>query len=194
MISSDWRRVILSIGLFAVVLSPASVEAQVFGKGARTEFLTGFGFRTFVSVLEMTDPSADGQTGSPVFRRRVTPLNIVYGARPGLSLIAVLPFVDTALTAPSSAAASEIGGDGGLGRRGLSGEMAILQAGSGQGDVPACGRRRREGPDGRERPPRPCGPATAAAAPARLRLVGPDDGLQQHLRTLRCRRSLGVRW
>ena len=40
----------------------------------------GVGFRTFVSVLEMTDPSADGQTGSPVFRRRVTPLNIVYGA------------------------------------------------------------------------------------------------------------------
>ena len=49
-------RVILSIGLFASVLSPASVEAQVFGKGARTEFLTGFGFRTFVSVLEMTEP------------------------------------------------------------------------------------------------------------------------------------------
>ena len=108
-------RVILSIGLFASVLSPASVEAQVFGKGARTEFLTGFGFRTFVSVLEMTDPSADGQTGSPVFRRRVAPLNIVYGARPGLSVIAVLPFVDATLTAPSSAAASEIGGDGGLG-------------------------------------------------------------------------------
>ena len=108
-------RVILSIGLFASVLSPASVEAQVIGKGARTEFLTGFGFRTFVSVLEMTDPSADGQTGSPVFRRRVTPLNIVYGARPGLSVIAVLPFVDATLTAPSSAAASEIGGGGGLG-------------------------------------------------------------------------------
>ena len=108
-------RVILSIGLFASVLSPASVEAQVFGKGARTEFLTGFGFRTFVSVLEMTDPSADGQTGPAVFRRRVTPLNIVYGARPGLSVIAVLPFVDATLTAPSSAAASEIGGDGGLG-------------------------------------------------------------------------------
>ncbi len=109
------RPIILSIGLCVSVLLPASVGAQVFGKGARTEFITGFGFRTFASVMEMTDPSADGQADSPVFRRRVTPLSIVYGARPTLSVIAVLPFVDTALAAPSSVATPDLGGDGGLG-------------------------------------------------------------------------------
>ena len=98
-----------------VLLWPAPAEAQIFGKGARAEFLTGFGVRTFASFKEMDGSSTDGQTGSPELRVRVRPLSIVYGTRPGLSVVAILPFVDRALTSPSPVGASETGGDGRLG-------------------------------------------------------------------------------
>ena len=98
-----------------VLLWPAPAEAQIFGKGARTEFLTGFGVRTFASFQKMDGSSTDGQTGSPELRVRAIPLSIVYGTRPGLSVVAILPFVDKTFTSPSPVGASEIGGDGSLG-------------------------------------------------------------------------------
>ena len=109
------RRSSLVVGLLVVLLLPVPAVAQIFGKGARTEFLNGFGLRTFASVVEMTQPSTDAREGASVLRRRITPLSIVYGARPGMSLVAVLPFVDISLTAPGSVTAGKIGGDGGLG-------------------------------------------------------------------------------
>ena len=97
----------------------------------------------------MDGPSTDGQTGSPELRVRAIPLSIVYGTRPGLSVVAILPFVDKTLTPPSPVGASEIGGDGSLGRCCLSGEVAVFQAGQREGDGPAGGRGGVKAPTGR---------------------------------------------
>ncbi len=99
----------------ALVVWVSQVEAQIFAKGARTEFISGFGFRTFVSFLEADRrrvPVGDEADSEPRQRRvRATPLVVVYGVRPSLSVVAVLPFVDKVLGTP----AGDLGGDGGLG-------------------------------------------------------------------------------
>lgn len=104
---------LLTCVLVVAWASPA--EAQIFAKGARTEFISGFGFRTFVSFLEANrrrGGSGEGSDAEPRERRvRATPLVMVYGLRPALSVVAVLPFVDKTL----GTGAGDLGGDGGLG-------------------------------------------------------------------------------
>ena len=111
----DPTRSALILGVLWSLCLPAPASAQIFGKGARTEFLDGLGFRTFASVSEMTFQSTDTRDGASVLRRRVTPLSIVYGVRPRVSIVAVLPFVDTTLIAPGPAGFLDVGGDAGLG-------------------------------------------------------------------------------
>ena len=103
------------LGVFWSLVLPVSASAQIFGNGARTEFLNGLGFRTFASVSEMRLEPEDPGDGASVLRRRVMPLSIVYGVRPRVSIVAVLPFVDTTLTAPGPAGSLQVGGDAGLG-------------------------------------------------------------------------------
>ena len=115
--TGSFERVALGL-LFACLLlvawaSPA--QAQIFSKGARTEFISGFGFRTFVSFLaadRRRGESSEGSDAEPRERRvRATPLVMVYGLRPALSVVAVLPFVDKTI----GTGAGDLGGDGGLG-------------------------------------------------------------------------------
>ncbi len=103
------------IGCLLLVAWTSPAQAQIFSKGARTEFISGFGFRTFVSFLaadRRRGGSGDGSDAEPRERRvRATPLVVVYGLRPALSVVAVLPFVDKTI----GTGAGDLGGDGGLG-------------------------------------------------------------------------------
>ena len=84
------RQTLVGLALL-LTLFPAVAAGQIFGKGARTEFITGFGLRTFASVQENDRLVVDG---AEAVRVRTTPVGIVYGLRTGLSLVTVLPFVD----------------------------------------------------------------------------------------------------
>lgn len=85
----------VALGVSFQALAPAPAEAQIFAKGARTEFISGFGFRTFASFrrLVLDEP------GEPERRVHVreTPLGVVYGVTRRLSVVATLPIVDKRL-------------------------------------------------------------------------------------------------
>ncbi len=113
------RALFVIVILIVATLCPSIAAGQIFGKGARTEFINGFGLRTFGSVQERNRLVADGAeildpTGREL-RTRVTPLGIVYGLRQRLSLVAILPFVDKELSQKDGALRQTIGGTGGLG-------------------------------------------------------------------------------
>ena len=99
----------LSIAML-LTLHPAVAVAQIFGAGARTEFISGFGLRSFGAVetrdrLRTNGTDAVDSTGTKV-RVRTTPIAVVYGLRSRLSLVAVLPFVDKQLSLSGGAAES----------------------------------------------------------------------------------------
>ena len=102
-----------------LTLCPAVAAGQVFGAGARTEFISGFGVRTFGSVETRSRLLVDGtdaiDPGGPALRVRTTPVAIVYGLRSRLSVVAVLPFVDKQLSFSGGAAQPLTAGAGGLG-------------------------------------------------------------------------------
>ena len=58
--------------LLVVAVWPASADAQIFGRGARTEFISGFGIRTFASFLELNDLLAAGSKVDDPARRSVS--------------------------------------------------------------------------------------------------------------------------
>ena len=91
------RRLVPSSCLvWLLVLWPAVAPGQVFGKAARTEFISGFGVRTFASIQERLRLRSDGLgEETPEVQVRTTPISIVYGLRSRLSLVAVVPFVQT---------------------------------------------------------------------------------------------------
>jgi len=69
--------------------------AQVFGEAARTEFFGGLGVRVFYGRINNTRLLSDGESianpnGPRVFVNAVS-VALVYGLRPGLSLIGVVP-------------------------------------------------------------------------------------------------------
>jgi len=102
-----------------LTLCPAVAVGQVFGAGARTEFISGFGLRSFGAVetrdrLYVDGTDAVDPSGTEV-RVRTTPIAIVYGLRARLSLVAVLPFVDKRLSVSGGASPSLTSGAGGLG-------------------------------------------------------------------------------
>ena len=105
--------------VIVVLLYPSVATGQIFGKGARTEFISGFGLRTFASVQERSQLRVDGtEVPDPLnreFHARVTPVGIVYGLRATLSVIAILPFVDKELSLRDGAVQQPIGGAAGLG-------------------------------------------------------------------------------
>jgi len=84
--------------LTLVALWPAPARAQIFGRGARTEFISGFGIRTFASLLRFNDLLAAGsKIDDPAQRSisvRVTPVSLVYGLRRSVSVVGIFPFVD----------------------------------------------------------------------------------------------------
>ena len=108
----------LSVAIL-LLLCPAVAAGQVFGAGARTEFISGFGIRTFASVETRNRLLVDGtdalDLNGPAVRVRTTPVAIVYGLRSRLSVVAVLPFVDKQLSAPGGAAQPLTASAGGLG-------------------------------------------------------------------------------
>ena len=74
----------LSIAML-LTLHPAVAVAQIFGAGARTEFISGFGLRSFGAVetrdrLRTNGTAAVDSTGTEV-RVRTTPIAVVYGLR-----------------------------------------------------------------------------------------------------------------
>jgi hypothetical protein len=78
-----------------LTLCPAVALGQVFGAGARTEFISGFGLRSFGAFetrarLRVDGAGAVDPSGTAV-RVRTTPIAVVYGLRGRLSLMAVLP-------------------------------------------------------------------------------------------------------
>ena len=102
-----------------LTLCPAVAAGQVFGAGARTEFISGFGLRSFAAVetrnrLRVDGTDAVDPSGTAV-RVRTTPIAVVYGLRARLSLVAVLPFVDKQLSLSGGAAQSFTAGARGLG-------------------------------------------------------------------------------
>ncbi len=85
---------------FLILLSLSltkSADAQIFGEAARTEFFGGLGIRTFYSRINRTQLLLDGDKisdpNAPKVFLNLTPVAIVYGVRPKLSLIAVVPTV-----------------------------------------------------------------------------------------------------
>ena len=108
------------LGLLAVVsLWPAAAEAQIFGRGARTEFISGFGIRTFVSFLEVRDLlTAGNEVDNPAQRSvsvRATPISLVYGLRRSVSVVGIFPFVDKEMTTSGPDGSTTIGGGTGIG-------------------------------------------------------------------------------
>ena len=108
------------LGLLAAVsLWPGAADAQIFGRGARTEFISGFGVRTFVSFLELDDLLvADSKVDDPAQRSvsvRVTPISLVYGLRGSVSVIGIFPFVDKEMSASGPDGSTTVGGGTGIG-------------------------------------------------------------------------------
>ena len=101
-----------------LTLCPAVAAGQVFGAGARTEFISGFGLRSFATVETRSRLRVDGtdavDSSGTEGRVRTTPIAVVYGLRRRLSLIAVLPLVDKQLSRSGGAAQSFTAGAGGL--------------------------------------------------------------------------------
>ena len=87
----------LTLLLLLSLSQTKSADAQVFGEAARTEFFGGFGVRTFYSRINHTQLLFNGtkisDPNAPQVFVNQTPVAIVYGARPKLSLIAVMPMV-----------------------------------------------------------------------------------------------------
>ena len=73
------------------------LSAQVFGEAARTEFFGGFGVRAFYARTDNSRLLSDGDRISNASGREVIvdaiPVAVVYGLRPGLSLIGIVPSV-----------------------------------------------------------------------------------------------------
>ena len=108
------------VGLLAAVcLWPAAADAQIFGRGARTEFISGFGIRTFASFLELDDLLAAGNKVDDPSRRsasvRVTPISLVYGLRRSVSVVGIFPFVDKEMSAAGPDGPTTVGGGTGIG-------------------------------------------------------------------------------
>ncbi len=91
-------RIACLLALVAPGLWPSAAAAQIFAKGARTEFISGFGIRAFTSFHRLGTLLDDGEeVANPAGRRvlvRTTPIVIVHGLRQGLSAIGVFPLVD----------------------------------------------------------------------------------------------------
>ena len=109
-----------ALSLLAVVsLWPAAADAQIFGRGARTEFISGFGVRTFASFLKLDDLLAAGsKVNDPAQRSvtvRVTPISLVYGLRRSVSVVGIFPFVDKKMSASGPDGSTTIGGGTGIG-------------------------------------------------------------------------------
>ena len=109
-----------ALSLLAVVsLWPAAADAQIFGRGARTEFISGFGMRTFASFLQLDDLLAAGsKVDDPAQRSvtvRVTPISLVYGLRRSVSVVGIFPFVDKEMSASGPDGSTTIGGGTGIG-------------------------------------------------------------------------------
>lgn len=90
-------RLIAALALASAILLPHSVLAQVFGEAARTEFFGGLGVRAFYSRVNKTRLLLAGEEiqdpqNMDVFVN-LAPVALVFGARPGLSLIAILPTI-----------------------------------------------------------------------------------------------------
>ncbi|MFQ5652864.1 MAG: transporter [bacterium] len=89
--------VLFHLSLVSALLLPVSLNAQVFGEAARTEFMGGFGFRTFYSRINKTRLLVDGESmrgpDAPKVFVNMAPVAVVYGARPGLSLILMVPTI-----------------------------------------------------------------------------------------------------
>lgn len=108
------------VGLLAVVgLWPAPANAQIFGRGARTEFISGFGVRTFVSFLEFSDLLAAGSKIDDPARRsvsvRVAPVSLVYGLRRSVSVVGIFPFVDKRMSLSGPDGPTSVGAGTGIG-------------------------------------------------------------------------------
>ena len=118
MLGGSMRTVFVGL-VIVVTLCPSTAAGQIFGNGARTEFIGGFGLRMFASVQERSRLLADGmELADPAdreFHARVTPIGIVYGLRPTLSVTAILPFVDKELSLRDGGVPQRIGGATGLG-------------------------------------------------------------------------------
>ena len=100
-----------------LTLQPGAADAQLFSDAARTEFFGALGVRTGMSVLRKTRLFLDGERApgdAPEISVVATPLALVYGLRPGLSLIAVVPIVDRTYRGVGAGTQRAIG-DRGLG-------------------------------------------------------------------------------
>lgn len=110
----------LIVGLLAgAALWPAPAAAQIFGRGARTEFISGFGVRTFVSFLEFDDLLAAGsKVDDPAQRSvsvRLTPVSLVYGLRRSVSVIGIFPFIDKEMSISGPDGPTRLGAGTGIG-------------------------------------------------------------------------------
>ena len=54
--------------VIVLLLCPSIAVGQIFGKGARTEFISGFGLRTFASVQERNRLLVGTARQSPILR------------------------------------------------------------------------------------------------------------------------------
>ena len=105
--------------LAGVGLWPATVDAQIFGRGARTEFISGFGVRTFVSFLEFNDLLAAGSKVDDAAQRsvsvRVMPVSLVYGLRRSVSVVGIFPFIDKGMSISGPDGPTTVGAGTGIG-------------------------------------------------------------------------------
>lgn len=105
--------------LALTLLWSGTASAQIFGPGARTEFISGFGFRTVARFLQADDLLDGGdQIADPLGREsraRVVSAAMVYGVSKKISLIGIFPLFDKELHFDSSPGIASLGAGFGLG-------------------------------------------------------------------------------
>lgn len=105
--------------LALALLWSGTASAQIFGPGARTEFISGFGIRTVARFLQANDLLDGGdEIADPLGREsrtRVISAAMVYGLSKKVSLIGIFPLFDKELRFNGSSGISTLGAGFGLG-------------------------------------------------------------------------------
>ncbi len=90
---AGWTVVSAPVLIWLVTATPSG--GQVFGETGRTEFFGGFGLRAFYARIDNTRLLSDGDRIANTSKRKVVidaiPVAAVYGLRPGLTLIGIVP-------------------------------------------------------------------------------------------------------
>lgn len=123
--------------LALTLLWSGTASAQIFGPGARTEFISGFGFRTVARFVQGNDLLRDGEeVEDPLAREsraRVLSAAVVYGLSRRISLIGIVPLFNKELRFDSPSGINDLGAGFGLGDATLLAKWRLVKKNRGRG-------------------------------------------------------------